>query len=189
VTFKSFGIITVFLLSSCAAANAGKVNMTSDYGALFTITSLGTVDGFSGESFIDSNNLTMFDFELTLPGTYTVELTAIGATITDNYGLLTCPSPALTPPAPQCSNDLPPGVNSSSDYGSLNGASTIATFPVTGAVAGDDTFVFFAELDSNTVGSVSASIQSAVPEPRLLPLVGFGLLAAFVLFRRWRVAN
>ena len=141
----------------------------------------------TGESFTSAEGPLVFDFKVTLAGTYIVTLTSTDLIDPDNYGLLTCDP---TNPV-QCSDLLPPGVTTTSDYGTLDITDKIATFDVNNAVAGSDTFVFFVQLQ-NTDDPVTINIApstSTVPEPRMLPLLGLGMLAAFVFFRRWRLAR
>jgi hypothetical protein len=159
----------------------------------------------TGEVFPAStrNDLIMFDFKVTnAPSNYILTLTANGAPINsaNDIGMFLCDGSSNSP---QCGTS-PPGVNPA-DYGSLVG--NVATFPVTGAPPGS-TFVFFVALNDPALcgpaggcsdpcdpsvdtcvrqsASVHASLTpstSAVPEPRLLPLLGLGLLS-FVSLRR-----
>jgi hypothetical protein len=136
----------------------------------------------------------MFDFDVTgAPGSYTLTLTSTGAPINsaNDLGLFTCSPPSST--SPQCSNELPPGVTSTSTtYGSLL-SSNVASFPVTGAPSAD-TFVFFVALNDPTgaaanVSAVLTPTATAAPEPRLLSLAGLGLMAFMVLGRHRRPAQ
>jgi hypothetical protein len=157
------------------------------------------------------SDLIMFDFQVTnAPSDYILQLTASGAPInsSDDLGLFTCPPAA----PPQCGG-LPMGVAADSiTYGSLTG-DNIATFPVTGATP-SNSFVFFVALDDpqvcepgtpcptgpgnacdpsvdtcvRTSANVTATFlpTTATPEPRLLPILGLGLLALVIV--RWRRA-
>lgn len=212
MTLTNLGRLTTVLVCFAAAANAGLIGGGSSYGENFSstpapCTSLTTTsfssftfscdtDGatITAEAFtasvpaLNGDTLEMFDFKVTdAPSDYTLTLTATGAPINsaNDLGLFTCAGVTDTP---QCSNDLPMGVTSTSNYGSLE-SSFVASFPVTGATSGD-TFVFFVALDdpNGTGASVNASLAStsstATPEPGFFLLSGLCLLAFGLLGRK-----
>lgn len=201
---KSLFYRSALVLCFSAAANAGRVPNNSSYGdGPFVITPCALAVCFSGgteganisiEEFpaTSVDGITVYDFDVTTPPSdFVLDIAVTGATIindpsdfsTDGYGLFTCGS-GFPENQPQCSDDLPSGVTPASDYGSLSG--NTAVFPVTGA-SPDDNFVFFVATEG-TPTSVIGSFEgaSSVPEPRFLPVFGFGLLAAFVVFGRRR---
>jgi hypothetical protein len=191
---KVFVPFTLALFGFCVAAQAGRVVGSSNYGNEEPTTScdpgcLGELDGatVTGEFFTSAEGPLVYDFKVTLAGSYDVTLTSTDLIDPDNFGLLTCDP---TNPV-QCSNELPPGITTGSDYGTLDGTDKIATFDVSNALAGSDTYVFFVQLQNpqDPVTINIAPATSTVPEPRMLPLLGLGMLAAFVFFRRWRLAR
>jgi hypothetical protein len=203
---KNLCCMTALLLCLSAAANAGRVANNSSYGiGPFTITSCALADCFSGdtlgstisiEDFLATSEtgITVYDFDISNPApNFTLDIAVTGASIIsdptdptqDGYGLFTCAS-GFPSNQPQCSNDLPFGVTSDSDYGSLSG--NTVSFPVMNATSGDD-FVFFVAMDGTPTSVIGSYETSSVPEPRFLPLLAIGLLAAFVVFRRKRLAH
>jgi hypothetical protein len=201
--------VTTVLMCFATVANAGRVTGNSGYGGNFsstpkactasTTTSYASftfsciTDGatITAEAFISSSNsnFEMFDFLVTnAPSNYTLTLTATGAPINSatDLGLFTCDQNAVDPP--QCSNQLPQGVTSATNYGTLV-SSFVASFPVTGATSAN-AFVFFVALNDPNNGSsasVSATLAPTVsgnaPEPSAVTMLGLGLFA-FALLRR-----
>jgi hypothetical protein len=208
---KNLCLVTTFVMCFATAMHAGIISGSSSYGgnmssspASCTTSPTTSFSSFTfscdtgdatvfAEAFTASTNsdLVMFDFSVTgAPSDYTLTLTSTGAPINsaNDLGLFICDPSA----PPQCSNDLPPGVTSTSDYGSLLSAD-VASFPVSGA-APTDTFVFFVALDDpeGTAANVTASLEaatSATPEPNMLPLLGCGLLALMAFHRRINAAR
>ena len=203
----TFGFALVFLLSLSNAANAGRVTTNSSYGqiglsidtACADCTILNTLGAtITGENYdsTSQSGVVVYDFDVSnLMGAYTFDITAEGASIlaidpggSQGYGVFTCspPDSFTMGGTPQCSPDVPAGFNpGDTDYGSLN--SNVASFPVSGA-SSTDSFVFFVALDGPPTGVTASFETSAVPEPRLLSLLGIVLVAGFILFRRRRVA-
>jgi hypothetical protein len=211
---KNLICFTIVLTCFASAANAGRVSGNSDYGGNFSsspkaCTTTSTIsytspsssafsfscitDGatITAEAFIASTNssLEMFDFEVTnAPSNYTLTLTSTGSPINSatDLGLFTCSPGGVDPP--QCSNQLPSGVTTLSNYGSLV-SNFVASFPVTGATSAN-TFVFFVALNdpNGSAASVSATLAPTVsataPEPSAFTMLGAGLFAFAILRRR-----
>jgi len=205
--------LTTALVCFSTLAIAGRVEGSSDYGgnfsstpkactstpttsyASFTFSCASGGASITAEAFLASTNsdLEIFDFAVTnAPANYTLTLTATGAPINsvNDLGLFTCGTGAINPP--QCSDQLPSGVTSASNYGTLLN-SFMASFPVTGATSANR-FVFFVALDNPTgsAASVSATLTpavSGVPEPAAFFLCGFGVVALVVARRRMDILS
>jgi hypothetical protein len=216
MTLKNLGRLTTVLVCFATAAYAGHIGGDSSYGETSgllpepctstTTTSFSPftfscdTDGatITAEAFtasvpaLNGDTLEIFDFAVTgVSSGYTLTLTATGAPINsaNDLGLFTCDTGVSD--LPQCSNDLPPGVTSTSDYGILSGG--VASFAVSSATSADK-FVFFVALDEGAdpsalpAANVTASLSpttttTATPEPRMLSLLGLGFLA-IMAFRR-----
>lgn len=197
--FRNLSYTAALALFFCAGANAARVAGNSGYGepGLVISACVGCVSGptlgatitgefYSSTSFSD---IEVFDFlVVNPPADFDFLITPTGAPInsSDDLGLFTCDDPSFFNAGyPQCGNFTPP----LSDAGTL--IANTASFAVTASPG--NTFDFFVALNvaNGQPTSVSASITGVVgtPEPRFLPLLGVGLLAALVFFRRSRVAG
>jgi len=207
---KSCGLSVALLLGLSVAANASRVVGSSSYGDnnssspqtctsstttsftgfTFSCDDTGTAD-ITAEAFVSSNpsnDLLIYDFEVTnAPSDYTLALTATGDPISVNdIGLFYSPS-CTSSTSPQCSNELPMGVTSTTtDYGSVSGNTVY--FPVSGA-SSSDSFVFFVALEDpegGTPANVTASFvsPSSVPEPSFVVFACLGLLGVIGVVRR-----
>jgi hypothetical protein len=203
VNIKTCGLAVTLFICLSVGANAARAANNSDYGVnggtttCFDVLSNGTFSSavtcpgdVETQAFTASTNDAVYVYEITDISNFTLTLNSSVPFI--DFGEFACDTHSST--TILCSHAVTVNGNPQPSP-----ASTVV-FDGTGNDP-KDPFVFFAvqctassfsTCTSPGPATVTATITretSTVPEPRFLPLFGFGLLAAFVLYRRWQVTQ
>ncbi len=183
--------ITVLLLGLCTAAQASRVAMASSYGSpsgMFTdcsssitpVTCSGGTMEYENFGFSGGGNYEVFDIELiSAPSNFALTLQGSGDFFADTPGPNDC---AGNSDSEFCGFGTFSGTATSILYNppTSDGTEDSVTFTVTGG----QNLQFFVIESGGSSATVTATLTSATPEPRLLPILGLVMLAGILIYRR-----